>query len=198
MSRWSDAIYVAQTRLLWFLRSPWNRADAYYAARMWFLSFFKHSWSLEDYPVRVREQNPDYPGTPRWVASVVFWFQLKGFGEAKAAALEDLRRRFAGVKSRHTLPRPGTSVHIQFAADLPVVHRYWKLASRVIATALGPDHPNLVVTDESTLYDFCDEQSVRSAQARIRDAFGVDVSSIVDGNIAEIVRLIVNRSTNFN
>ncbi len=190
MSRWADHVYVSRMWLAWFLMSPWNRADAFYAARKWISSFFKSEWRLEDYPVRVKFQRQDEPTDPPCVASIVYWRQLNGFGETKAAAVEDLRSRFSAVKMNYPLPRPGSRVHIQFGMERPVVNRHWKIANAVIVAAMGPNHPNVAVTDESTLKELCGDD-LRACQARLREQFGIDASRIVDGNIARIVQLIV-------
>src|SRR5437016_4451074 len=91
-------------------------------------SFRKSEWELSDYPVVIREQktNLDLGFEPprfeqqRYLARVVKWWVLNGGGNTPKAAMQDLAVRFEEMKSDReregrALPRPGTTVPIEFA-----------------------------------------------------------------------------------
>jgi hypothetical protein len=51
------------------------------------------------------------------------------------------------------------------------------------------------ISDESTLCDFHSEETNESSIKKIRDVYGVDVSDISDGNLADIFdRILENRT----
>jgi len=93
------------------------------AAWKFCLSFRKSDWVLNDYPVILREQKPDLDFVhraarfepQRYLARVVKWGVLTGFGGTPEEAKGYLAVRFETVKSGwqrqgKPLPRPGTNV----------------------------------------------------------------------------------------
>src|SRR3954453_11774896 len=92
----------------------------------WLLSFRKTNWSLNDYPVFVRNQDAD--GTDPssrlklvpYSASIVNWYTLSGSGNTAAEAIAELEKNFDYQKTqrrkdRKNFPGPGTHVPIEFA-----------------------------------------------------------------------------------
>ncbi len=157
-------------------------------------SFFKSSWELEDYPVRLKQQGKDDPSIPMWSAQVINWWVLSGLGSTKSEAYENLRESLNAAKeSRERLPRPGTNVPIEFESG-DEIDRYWGVTSRLIDEVLGYNPEEVFVSDGSSLWDFTGEDSLKEYYERIHELFGLDVSHIESGNLAEISRFISENS----
>ena len=83
--------------LLLSLRSRYGRGTAgvtwLLATYKYLLSFRKAEWTLEDYPVRLRERatSAETPALRAWCAQIVNWWLMAGFGDTPEGALEDLR-----------------------------------------------------------------------------------------------------------
>jgi hypothetical protein len=164
------------------------------AAWKYALSFVKRDWQWNDYPIWIREQNPEeddlhIPGLTlrRYVAMVVNWSTVSGSGDSKVEAMGKLKDCFEKVKLAKPLPRPGTGLPIEFASQ-----------DRIMAlTDLADDFLKRVlevegawISDESTLWDFSLTETDEEFHARIKEIYGVDVSDIKSGNIAEILERI--------
>jgi predicted RNase H-like HicB family nuclease len=164
----------------------------------WALSFRAREWKLADYPIYIRKQlpNPDSPfdNSPRfkfhnYVARVVNWPTMDGFGDSREEALIDLRATFLARKANlaeegKPLPRPGTNVSIQFASQ-ERVNEHPDLTKDFIHRVL--DLPWAFISDESSLWDFHNEESNDALVAKIREVYSVDVSDIEPGNIYQIL-----------
>ncbi|MFZ3378493.1 MAG: hypothetical protein WA211_02995 [Candidatus Acidiferrales bacterium] len=167
-----------------------NFARQCQAAWMWLASFFKAEWALEDYPIRVRFQKPAEPVKASrlklipWIADVVNWPAMSGNGSTKQEALNNIREKFERFRAtKQLLPRPGTAVPIEYAAS----HRVGRLpeltkdfAQRVL------DIEWMWVSDESSLWDFHGDATNDALVEKIRSVYGVDVSDITSGNLADI------------
>lgn len=165
-----------------------------YAIYKWLLSFFKKEWELQDYPVRFKEQGKDDPNIPRWSVQIINWWALTGLGDTKQEAFEKLRESLNAAKeSRGNLPRPGTSVPIEFESS-DELEKYWGIASRIIDEVLGYDPKGIFVSDGSSLWDFCENEDLSEYQEKIKDIFGVDVSHIESGNLVEVSECIAENS----
>ena len=173
------------------------RTDPLRAAWKFLLSFRHRSWSLNDYPVRLRKQART-PGqeigrlrVPVWHAQIINWWGLSGFGDTQAEALEDLRARFARWQSEgRDAPRPGRRVPITFAATYRV-EEHPDIATDFFARVLDLDYAECFVSDESSLADFHTELSDEHLHERILLAYGVDVSDIEDGRLVRIFERLV-------
>ena len=161
------------------------------------LSFRKCDWLLEDYPIIVRRQHETNqqlgkPGRftlPAYYARIVNW-TLSGTGNTAADALEDLRESFKKVReNRPSMPRPGTQVPLEFASQERIAANS-ALADEFLLSVLGVE--GAWISDESSLWDFTTEESLDGCYARIRSLYGVDVSDIAGGNLAEIIERIVH------
>ena len=79
---------------------------------------------------------------------------LAGHGDTRDAALQDLRRAFDRYRaSGKALPRPGTSVPLEFAGTTRM-ERLEPIARELFPTVLEMDYDDCLVTDESSLWDF--------------------------------------------
>ncbi len=174
------------------------------AAWKLFLSFRKRNWVLSDYPIVVRPQNTardlDYT-SPRFkpykfVARIVNW-SLAGGGETPEEAMRELRVNFEDAASARRrkgmlLPRPGTAVPVEFAPQAQV-NAHGDLVDDFVRRVLGLDWA--WISDESSLWDFHTNDTNDALQTKIREVYGVDVSDIESGNLAEILdRIAVSQS----
>jgi hypothetical protein len=174
-----------------------NPYPPFLAGWKFLLSFRKRNWRLEDYPVllrKLRDSSQSGGKTVRWTqpaydAQIVNW-HLLGTGETAAAALENLRERFNLACERlPSLPRPGTRVPIEFAAQERIAANS-ALADEFLHSVL--DVEGAWVSDESSLWDFILEDSLDDCYAKIRALFGVDVSDIPGTNLAAILERIAH------
>lgn len=157
------------------------------------LSFRKRDWEFADYPVIVRRQADASASwgdearftTPAYVARMVNWTGLDGFGHTPQEALADLRKRFEqACERRDAKPRPGTQVPIQFASQERVTARQ-ELADEFVRDVLGVE--DAWISDQSSLWHFALGGSLEEYYAKIEALYGVDVRGVPDGNIAKIL-----------
>ena len=173
------------------------------AAWKFCLSFRRTEWVLSDYPVIVREQKLDLDlghGAPRfeqqrYLARVVKWWVLTGGGDTAEQAKRNLVEQFERMKAEwqqkgKRLPRPGTEVPIEFALS-ERVHAHPELNEDFIRRVLGLDWA--FVSDGSSLWDFHTSETNDALHAKIKEIYGVDVSDIQSGNLAEILERIASR-----
>jgi hypothetical protein len=172
----------------------WNQVHARWK---WTLSFRKKDWELADYPIEIREQEPDLAPRPsrlklhRFVASIVNW-HLSGSADTREDAIEDLRRNLKSAKAARkedgeAVPRPGATVPISFASQERVnVHA--EISEDFIHRVLGL--PWAFISDESSLWDFHEDETNEALVAKIQEVYGVDVSDIATGRIWEIFERI--------
>ncbi len=151
---------------------------------------FKHEWTMEDYPIRVWLQPVTEPSdksrlqTLRWTASVINWPGMSGSAKSRLGALEELRKNFDRFKAtKPGLPRPGTKVPVEFATR-ERVGKHSDLAKDFVKRVL--DLEWAWISDESSLWDFHDDETNESLTDKIRRIYGVDVSDISSGNLADI------------
>jgi hypothetical protein len=154
------------------------------------LSYRKPEWDFEDYPIRVRVQT-DVPEGSRYWARILGW-NIDGLGRTRADALSELEkyyemRKASRAQEGEPAPRPGTAVPLKFASQQRV-HANDELMEDFIHRVL--DLPWAFISDESSLWDFHLDESGEALIAKIRDVYGVDVSDIASGNIAEILERI--------
>ena len=115
--------------------------------------------------------------------------------------MQDLAVRFDEVKAdwqrqEKPLPRPGTKVPIEFAPS-EHVHAHPELTDDFIRRVLGLDWA--FVSDRSSLWDFHTNETNDAFHAKIKETYGVDVSDIESGNLAEILgRIATQQRSDFN
>ncbi|MGH9521337.1 MAG: hypothetical protein ACRD3E_02260 [Terriglobales bacterium] len=166
------------------------------------LSFRKRDWELGDYPVATKEQSvePAAQGKrlkpQRYMAFIVNW-GLAGTGDTEHDALANLEGNLANVKAerqrtQQRMPRPGTSVPVQFASS-ERVNAHSELAEDFIRRVLELDWA--WISDESSLWDFQADETNDTLVAKIRDVYDVDVSDIGSARLYEIFdRIAAQRS----
>ena len=161
------------------------------------MSFRKHDWEPGDYPVVVRaqvvESGLDRPHSqsvqPRYLARIVNWWVMTGGGETPTQAIADLVAQVGRMKKGRLsegkgMPRPGTKVPVEFASSNRVSADP-ELRDDFIQRILGLDWA--FVSDESTLWDFHTESSNEALNAKKSAMYGVDVSDLESGNLADIL-----------
>jgi hypothetical protein len=172
---------VANLRnIVWQARAVWTLLA----------SMFKHKWRMDDYPIRVSFQPTTEPLHKSrlkplpWTASVINWPGMSGSANSKLEALEELRKNFDRFKAtKPGLPRPGTKVPVEFASN-ERVSQHSELAKDFVNRVLDIDWA--WISDESSLWDFHGDETNESLTEKIRHIYGVDVSDISSGNVADI------------
>ncbi len=163
------------------------------------LSFRKQNWELGDYPVVVRAQEVPPSGNGasprerqyRWRAEILKWY-LFGFGDTPDEALRELAANFSKAAAARQLkqtplPRPGTTVPVEWASR-ERIDTHAELAEDFIRRVLELEWA--WISDESSLWDFHQDETNMALQAKIQEVYGVDVSDIESGNVAEILSRI--------
>lgn len=157
-------------------------------------SRFKTEWTIKDYPIRCRFQPAvETPKASRlslvpWVASVINWPAMSGNGSTRQEAIQELREKFDRFKAANgKLPRPGTKVPVEFVAS-DRVDQYSELAKDFIQCVLEIEWA--WISDESSLWDFHSDETNGKLNDKIRHLYGVDVSDISNGNLADIFERI--------
>jgi len=174
----------------WLNNLIW-RAQAYCK---YIASFFKQDWTSDDYPIyfkfraAVRSVESVKMTALPWSAHIFNWPAMTDGGKTKQEALANLQRNFENFKaSGSKLPRPGTRVPIEFASSSRI-DMHPDLKADFIRRVL--DLPWAFLSDESTLGDFHEDESNGLFVGKIRTVYGVDVSDITGGNLAEILERI--------
>ena len=160
-------------------------------------SIFKLTWSFGDYPLDYVDQGEPSSNLParlqhfRWRADIVNWSAMYGAGETREQALADLKQKFEAHKdSGKKMWRPGTGPGITFASNV-AVSRYPGLRDDFIRRVLELDWA--WISDDSSLWDFHENETNDKYYARIIEVYGVDVSDIEDANLASILERIDTR-----
>ena len=159
-------------------------------------SFFKREWTIEDYPISVRFQQPEQPPINSrfkpipWYARIDNWIGLSGGGESKSEALAALQNSFLTFKSSgKELPRPGAYRPIDFASS-ELVSKYPELRDDFIHRVLGLEWA--FISDKSSLWNFHEEGDNSAFFLKIGEVYGVDVVHVENGNIAKILSVIMD------
>lgn len=160
------------------------------AAWKFVASLLKCEWAIDDYPIWVRFQQASESDrssrtkTYVWVASVINWPVMLGGGRTKLEALADIRKNFEHRKAKkQRLPRPGKGLPIEFASRSRV-ERHAELATDFTKRVLQLEWA--WISDDSSLWDFHGDDTNDSLNARVREIYGVDVSDVPSGNLADI------------
>lgn len=127
-----------------------------------------------------------------YLAQVVRWWALAGGGDTPQQARAALASAFDSMKAARLeggkpLPRPGTSVPVEFAPR-DLIFLYPNLQEEFVRLVLEIEWAFL--TDESSLWDFHTEGDNEALVEKVRDVYGVDVSDIKSGNLVEIFERI--------
>ena len=148
------------------------------------LSFLKHDWTLDDYPLRVTDRGPvESEGRlkpSRWTAQIVNWLHMRGDADTREGALVELQHRLEEhLRERGTLPRPGTGrkLELKFATTERVDANY-VLVADVVRRVIGMEPEQCFVSDESILWDFHHEEDNGEYIRKIVLLYNVDVSDL--------------------
>jgi hypothetical protein len=158
--------------------------------RAWYYvrSFFRPTWTLDDYPIAVRDQRGRGDDVPPFVASIDGLF-VHGFGETPNAAREDLAKNFEGFRAERALPRPGTQQPLVFASTA-LIDAHGELRDEFLERVLHMGS-NIFVSDESSLSDF--PEPLAEYKRRIMLLYGVDVEQLQDDRLITILDAIARR-----
>ncbi len=120
---------------------------------------------------------------------------MTGTGDTPEQAMRELSNGFGRMKDARqhdgrSMPRPGTNVPIEFAPS-DRVHAHPELTDEFIRRVLGLEWA--FVSDQSSLWDFHTDDTNDSLNAKIREIYGIDVSDVESGNLAEILQRIATR-----
>ena len=170
--------------------------DATRAAWKFLRSFFKRSWELSDYPIRVREFSPrpephGRSGPPfTWSAQIVHWWTMSGHGYSREEALGNLAENFARRKSAaDRLPRPGTKVPLTFTSN-ERIKQHEALAAHFLDHILGLRYEECFISDQSSLWNFHDRESNDFLHKRVAHTYGVDISDLESALMPDILERI--------
>ena len=109
---------------------------------------------------------------------------MSGSANSRQGALEELRKNFDRFKATEpTLPRPGTKVPVEFAAT-ERVGQHAELAKEFMKRVLDVEWA--WISDESSLWDFHGDETNERLIDDIHRIYGVDISDISSGNLADI------------
>lgn len=172
--------------------------DALQAAWKFAGSFFKSSWDLSDYPIRVKHCSTDLEPRGRltpfaWSAQIINWWVMAGHGHSRAEAMQNLAAHFARRKAQvEPLPRPGITVPLTFASD-ERIRRHEQLLADFMDRILGLRYEECFVSDESSLWNFHEDESNDSLNRKVLAVYGVDISDLESGLMVDILeRLAAN------
>ena len=190
---WYKNIVAKLTKIALQARAVW----------MHFASLFKDEWTIDDYPIRTSFQPASESSRASrlkpipWTARVINWPAMSGNGNTRNEALETLRKNFDQFKTdRKKLPRPGTKVPIEFAKSNRV-SLHPELAKDFFQRVLEIDWA--WISDKSSLWDFHGNETNDKFVEKIHRIYGVDISDISSGNLADIfdrIKKRVNESAN--
>jgi hypothetical protein len=163
------------------------------------LSFRKTEWNVEDYPIRIRHYDVEAaPPTARiqparCSAQVVNWPFMEGCGDNPEAALANLRERFAERRRRNLpFPRPGRGLPPEFAPTHRIAE-HPDLARDFLARIFDLNYDECFISDGSSLGDFHMDDTNDELNEKVLLTYGVDVSDIESGNLADIFVRLVSR-----
>jgi hypothetical protein len=172
----------------------------------WVKSFFKLRWRFDDHPLDYIDQGecnrslPERLQHKRWRADLVNWYEMSGTGETKEAAFEDSKQKFAAREtSEEKMCRPGTGPGSSFPETPKIVFpenqridNYPELRDGFISRVLELEWA--WVTDESSLWDFHENETNDEYYSRIFEIYGVDVSDIEGAKLTLILEKIRTNS----
>ena len=177
--------------------------DVLRAAWKFTRSFFKSRsrWELSDYPIRIRHVDTALEpggrlGPPfTWSAQIINWWTMSGHGYSVDEAMQSLAANFARRAGEpDPLPRPGTKVPLTFASD-DRVRQHEALAADFFDRILGLRYEECFISDQSSLWNFHEEESNDFLFKKVLDVYGVDISDLELAILADIFERIASRST---
>jgi hypothetical protein len=166
-------------------------------------SFFRRTWTLDDYPVVVRRlprPAPDeqLPRPMRGLAPVPYLafidgLYVLGFGNTAEQARAGLAENFrAYCANRSSLPRPGTKrPRGSMLVNHDRIRAHGSLRDDFIARVLRLDPRQTFISDLSTLGDFLEERAEYNRRTTL--LYGIDLDALPDDKIITILDAIAAR-----
>jgi hypothetical protein len=119
---------------------------------------------------------------------------MRGDGFTREEALGVLRERFESYRARHHLPRPGRGAPLEIEmASQDLLRQHEALVRDLLQRVLGFNPDECLVTDESSLWDFHNEETNAEYVRKISLLYGVDVSDIDPPTLAAIAERLHER-----
>ncbi|WP_211746627.1 hypothetical protein [Paenibacillus sp. Marseille-Q4541] len=170
-----------------FLMSSWKTASKLIS------SYFKKNWSIHDYPTECRQlSGQGLPGAGEepftWEARIINWYWMSGKGHTKQEAYAALQNSFEAYQAEgNELPRPGSKSGIVFTRVDQI--NYLEPEGIILFKEIfGMDYYGMFVSDESTLYDFCDsKEKIQRQIAKIQEKYGIRIEDITGLRIVGIL-----------
>jgi hypothetical protein len=119
---------------------------------------------------------------------------MAGHRYSRAEALQNLAASFARRKAElEPLPRLGTRVPLKFASD-ERVRRQQQLVVDFMNRILGLQYEECFVSDQSSLWNFHEEESNDFLNKKVLAVYGVDISDLESALIVDILERIAANS----
>ena len=118
---------------------------------------------------------------------------MQGHGDTAEQALASLGKVLEERKSRgDRLARPGTGLPLEFAATYRI-EEHPDLARDFFRRILNLNYDECFISNESSLWDFHGADNNEHLNEKILLTYGVDVSDIESGNLADVFTRLVSR-----
>lgn len=150
---------------------------------------------MSDYPILYRYTDTsnvkpaDRFKPVEWYILIANWPQMNGMASSKEEAMNILKTKFNERKNNgEYMHRPGTVVPLEYASS-EGVEKYEIIASDVFKKILDMDYSGVFISDESSLWDFCFDDTLDLYYEKIKNEYGVDVSG-TEGNLLTIFKKI--------
>jgi len=161
------------------------------------LSYRKRAWNIHDYPIRISEQKAQGDSGQegrmnlvRWSAQIINWWQMSGHGDTRDEAMSKLEESFRQFQATHD-KRPGTGAPIEFASA-NLIQKHEDLAREFLQRILGLNLDECFISDESSLWDFHNEETNEAYYRKIILLYNVDVSGVEGAKLGQILETISN------
>ncbi len=169
------------------------QSKSFLIRKKYLLSFLKSDWTIDDYPVWIKDQesvSPEY----RYSARIYNWPALCGLGADKEKAYKNLEEDLNEIKvlnknNNEPMPRPGCKVPIKYATA-ERMNSDPELRDEFITEILQIElNDFLFISDSSRLEYFADDDGdVEKYKNRILQRYGVKVKESLI--IADIIQQI--------
>ncbi len=163
-----------------------------------FLSYFKKSRTIEDYPLRFKNQKVSngkysFGEIKPWIVQVINWWSMTGCGETKEEAFEQLKACFKSYLENYPPPRPGKKTDIWYA-DTYEVDGLEETAVDFFEKILKMNYYNCFISDLSSIFDFGRDEN--ETLDKINSVYNLGLTGLGDGNIVRLLKMIRDKKNN--